>query len=152
VIPGAASARHTAGMSRWDWLEGVRRQRVVDVLLVEAARQLADEIQTWPPALEWTDERSQREFAPLFAPDAGRPGPSALALGFQLARWELARELDAIEHAVRGGEVSLGARFLWRWLPEWLLELKERCDNQLSRAQLLDCLRLAEARLRGWGE
>jgi hypothetical protein len=41
------------------------------------------------------------------------------------------------------------ARFLWRFVPEWLLELKERSGPRITRAHLLDALAQCEARLRG---
>jgi hypothetical protein len=143
---------------RWEWLEGLRSTSIEEALAHEAARVLADELLDWPPAIEWDDPRAEAELAPLFQPDAGKPSLAAIGVGFRFARWELEREFEAIDHAVRndliGRELTderdrLAARFLWRWLPEWLLELKERAGPRITRAHLLLALEQAEARVRG---
>jgi hypothetical protein len=137
---------------RGDWLEGIKRQTLAEAITLEAARQLADEVLAWPPAVEWQDARVRAEFAGL----GPAPELAAITMGFTLARWELERELEAIDHAMRndrlgrlGPEGALAARFLWRWLPEWLLELKERCTGRLTRGELVSCLDLAERRIIG---
>jgi len=142
---------------RWAWLEGIRPTSLEDALAHEAARVLADEVLDWPPRIAWEDARAEAELAPLFD-DATRPSLAAIALGFKLARWELERELEAIDHALRNDVFAreladererLAARFLWRYLPEWLFELKDRAGPRITRAHLLDALGQAEARIRG---
>ncbi|MEO6951400.1 MAG: hypothetical protein ABI321_06280 [Polyangia bacterium] len=141
---------------RWAWLEGVRRTSLEDALAHEAARVLADELFEWPPPIAWDDPRVEAELASLFVPFAPGPTLAAIDLGFRFARWELERQFDAIDHAMRNdvvgaldGRDRLMTRFLWRWVPEWLLELKERSGPRITRAHLLVALDDAEARLRG---
>ncbi|MCX5744869.1 MAG: hypothetical protein NT062_20465, partial [Proteobacteria bacterium] len=118
-------------------------------------KHLADEILRWPPQVAWTDPVEQARFARLFARDTPGPSLPALALGIQLARWELQRDVDQVSYALRNGapealgdEVgALAARFLWRWLPEWLYELNERAGSRLPRVQLLRALEQAELRI-----
>jgi hypothetical protein len=143
---------------RWEWLEGLRSTSIEEALAHEAARVLADELLAWPPPIAWDDPRAEAEFAPLFQPDARRPPLVAIGLGFRFARWELERQFEAIDHAARNHLLEreltdeqdrLAARFLWRWLPEWLLELKERAGPRITRAHLIVALDQAEARVRG---
>jgi hypothetical protein len=141
---------------RWEWLEGVRATSLEDAIMHEAARALADELLAWPPLLSWQDERAEAEFAPLFALDAHRPSREAFEHGFRLARWELERAVEAIDHSMRNNLLGallaydrLAAHFLWRWVPEWLLELKDRTGPRITRAHLVAALDQAAARVRG---
>jgi hypothetical protein len=86
--------------------------------------------------------------------NARMPSAFAIERGFRLARWELERQLDAIDHALRNARLDdtyeeLAAHFLWRWLTEWMLELKERAGPRIQRAHLVAALDQAEARVRG---
>ncbi len=136
----------------------MRTTSLEDALAHEAARVLADELFDWPPRIEWDDPRMEAEHAQLFMPAARGPSLAAIEVGFRLARWELERRYDAIDHAARndvlGRELDserdrLMARFLWSWVPEWLLELKERAGPRITRTHLLAVVEQAEARLRG---
>ncbi|MEZ4368960.1 MAG: hypothetical protein R2939_22170 [Kofleriaceae bacterium] len=146
-----------AGDGRWDWLEGVRPESALDALAREAGRAIADELAAWPPRLAWTDARSAARFQPVLAPGAPPPSVAARTLGFRLARWDLGRQQDALDHALRTGVLAqvgtpddaLAAELVWRWLTEWLLELAERVAARLTRAHLVAALDHAEGRLRG---
>ena len=138
---------------RWAWLEDLRLQTATDILAKEAGKHLADEILAWPPRVHWTDPVEQAKFAPLFASGAAMPRADAMRLGFELARLELRREHDANAHALRDATVAgnpddmLAARFVWRWMSEWLFELNERTASQIRRAQLIAAIDHAEARV-----
>lgn len=142
---------------RWSWLEGVRAVSLEETLAHEAARVLADELFDWPPPIAWEDLQVEAQLGPLFLPGAARPALAAISVGFRLARWDLERRFDAVDHALRSdifeeldaSRDRLMARFLWRWVPEWLLELKDRTGPRITRAHLLIALDDAEARLRG---
>ena len=143
---------------RWAWVEGLRATSLEEALAHEAARVLADELLAWPPPIEWEDPRTKAELAPLFERGAAMPSLDALAWGFRFARWELGREFEAIDYAVRNDLVAreltderdrLAVRFLWHFVPEWLMELKDRAGPRITRPHLLLALEQAEARVRG---
>ena len=71
------------------------------------------------------------------------------ALLWRGSRQSTTRSCVFIGRELTDARDRLAARFLWRWLPEWLLELKERAGPRITRAHLLLALEQAEARVRG---
>lgn len=136
-------------MGRWDYLYEIGPRPALDVLLDEAARAFAEDLQRWPPPLESVD--------PSLAPIVGGPRPHRLAWdeGFRLARWDLERAYDAIDRWQERGwqqaqlnETDKGAAiFLWRYLTERLFDLAEALESGLKRKELLDLLDRIEDRL-----
>ena len=139
---------------RWDWLEGVRAKAAGDALADEVGKQLASEILACPPRVRFSDEIQQAQFAELFAVGAPSPSKDAIALSFRLARLEIEREFDAVAFEIRNHAFeqvgnsydALAARFLHRWLSEWLFELNDHLVTKLSRAQMSAALAAAEIR------
>jgi hypothetical protein len=134
---------------RWAWLEGVRPISAAEAIARELAKLLRDELASWPPRLDLESEAGGQKFAPLYAPGAPRPSRAALAEGFRLARWDLAREHEAIAHYLRNGLLeravagppdALAAELVWRYVLEACLETIERTDGRVRRAHLLPAL------------
>lgn len=142
---------------RWDFLEGLRLKTAADVLVEEVARILVDELtRRWPPQVEWTDADAAARFAPLYEPGAPRPSTAALREGLRLARWEIEREVEAIDFYLRNDHAGrvvatpqdrLALELVWKLVTEWLYELRERTENRLTRRHLVACLDEVERRL-----
>jgi hypothetical protein len=141
--------------SRWDWLEGVRREPMARALAREAGKAIAAELRAWPPAIRIDDPARAAQLAPLLG--AGSPPPSepALALAFALADDVLAREFDARDARQRDATQRLPPRdralatALADYLVEWLLDLAERTESRLTRPVLREALADARAVLAG---
>jgi hypothetical protein len=142
-------------MGRWDFVEELRLLSTAEAIAGELAKQLAGDLERWPPEVEWSDERERARFAPLYALGAARPSRIAFAEGFRLARWELEHEVEAIDDywrngrdAVAGGDLDrLAVRLLWRYLTEAALTVAEATQGRVKRRHLLDCLEQAERRV-----
>ena len=130
---------------RWDWLEGVQARSLEETVVREAAKAMADELIAWPPQVRFNDEHAETAMAAVLA---NPPSDAALQLGFALATNELRREFDARDQLLRehaqSSEAAMG-RFIATWLTEWLLELAERTQSRLSRAQLVEALPITAA-------
>lgn len=135
-------------MGRWDWLEGVKAKELPDAIAEEAAKLIAGELRRFPPEVEWSDELARERFAPLYAEDAPPPSIEARRAGFQLARWELDREYDAIAFHHRSAQLRdhdrLAADLLSLYLSEVLLILSEKTQGKIRRHHLREALDLAE--------
>lgn len=138
---------------RWEFLEGVRAIGAAEAIARELAKQLAEELRGWPPAVELGDEPQARKFAPLFASGARRPSAAALREGFRLARWEMQHDLEAIDYYLRNDHAGraapdpydrLALEFVWRYLTEALLVVREATEGRVKRRDLLVALDLAE--------
>lgn len=133
---------------RWDWLEGLQQRSIEETVVREAAKAMAHELIAWPPRVRFPDEHAAAAMAAVLAEP---PTEAALQLGFALAAKELRREFDARDQLLRDSAQSSHAamgRFVATWLTEWLLELAERVQSRLSRAQLVEALPLTEAIVR----
>jgi hypothetical protein len=140
-------------MNRWEWLLEQRPRPIMEQLLDEVAGLLAKDLEGWPPKMDLLDPATGGSFAPLFRPEAQRPNARVYVEAFKLARWELARDLDAYDDYMRNQrylEMGLGAAdrlallFLSRWLLEQALSLGEATEGRVNRAQLSECLSRAE--------
>jgi hypothetical protein len=144
-------------MNRWDWLLEQKPRPLVEQLLDEVAKRLARDLEQWPPPIDELDLTTGRRFAPLLEPGSARPGWTAYEEAFRLARWELARDVLAIDEYMRqqrylerglGPGDRLVLQFLSLWLTESLLGLAEATEGRIKRVQLADCLDRTEGRLR----
>lgn len=141
--------------SRWDRLLDLRTTTLVDALMTEAAKVMAEDLLTqWPPPVEGIDVDTGAEFAPLFAPDAPRPPAAAFSEAVRLARWDLQHEIDAyddymkhdrfVAHALDASHRT-ALLFLSRWMVEQLLSLGEATDGRVRRKDMVAALdRLAK--------
>jgi len=144
-------------MSRWDHLFALKPKPLTEVLLDEVAGLLSQELTDWPPTvLDWSSDADRRRFAPLFEPEAKPPGPATVHEAFRLARWEMQRDLLAIDSYMTGTQWRsagvadsefLALLFLHTWLVEQMLSLSEATEGRIKRTQLDQCLERAEQRL-----
>ncbi len=142
--------------SRWDVLLDQKPIPLTEHLLNEVAKLLARDLRRWPPPIQELDLVAGRAFDAVFEPDSPRPPEEAYAEAFQLARWELTRELDAYDDYMRNRrwlERGLAPDdkpfllFLSRWLVEQMLSLGEATEGRIKRAQMVSCLERLERRL-----
>lgn len=146
-----------ARLGRWDRFYEARSITPEDMLADEVVKTLVGDLEGWPPpVLAWSDERARERFAPALASDAPRPSVAVFVAAFQLARWELGREFEAIDEFYRNdrpAQVASDARerlcllFLHRWLTDAMLEILEA--SRLKRARLVECLERIERALMG---
>ena len=144
-------------MGRWDRFYDARSITGEDMLAQELVKTLVGDLAIWPPPVnEWHDEKTRRRFEPILAPECPRPSSAIFRAAFQLARWELERDYDAIDEFYRndrGAQVATDARenlcliFLHRWLTDSMLEIIE--VSPLKRPRLVECLKTIETRLLG---
>jgi len=142
--------------SRWDRLLDVKAISLAEHLVEEVSKLLAKDLARWPlPVLE-LDVETGRQFAPLLAPDSQRPDPPAFGEAFRLARWELEREIEAVDDYMRNRrwlerglapDDKQALLFISRWLVEQLLGLAEATEGRLSRPTLVEALNRTERRL-----
>jgi hypothetical protein len=143
-------------MGRWDHLFDLKSKPLTEHLLDEVAGLLSQELAEWPPTvIEWTSDSDHQRFAPLFRPEAPRPGAMTFREAFRLARWEMQRDVFAIDAYMtetqwRSAGVSdaefLALLFLHQWLVEQMLGLTEVTGGRIKRPQLEECLGRAERR------
>ena len=145
--------------SKWDFLLESKPKELQQHLLDEVAKLLAKDLEAFPPPVqEWADSTEGQRLQALFANELSRPTPALYRMAFQLARWELQREHEAMAEFIRNERYREEAPeahakqvllFLERWLTEQLYELNEAVEGRLSRKQLISCLDDAERRLLG---
>jgi hypothetical protein len=144
-------------MGRWDhWLEA-KAKPLTEHVLDEVAKILAKDLSGWPPPVaEWSSDADRERFASLFAPAAARPGRITFREAFRLARWEMQRDVQAIDQYMtreqwRSEGVAdhefLALLFVHQWLIEQLLGLNEATEGKIKRTQLEDCLDRCERKL-----
>jgi hypothetical protein len=143
--------------SRWERLLDQKPVPVLDHLLDEVSKLFSQALSQWPPPLEELDLDTGAPFAGVVAPDTPRPTAAHYEEAFKLARFELRRELDAIDDYFRNQrwlarELPASDRqlllFLSRWMVEQLLSLGEATEGRIDRARMLECLDRTERRLR----
>ncbi len=146
-------------MNRWTWVLDQKPRPVLEVLKDEVAKLLAGQLQRWPLPLEELDPTYATRHAAAFAPEAPRPAQAVYIQSFRLARWELERELDAVDDYFRnmrflGYGLSAADKpallVLSRWLTEQALALAEATEGRVKRADLVDILAQTERRCLSW--
>ena len=142
-------------MGQYDWLYELRPIPIKQELLQQLAKQLAEELRAWPPAL---DEWARPEDAARYERAAAAPPPpqALLRYAFKIARLDLQREFEAIDaemrnerwraHAAPGPEYEQ-LQLLIQWLVHVLLMIQERVESALTRRDLVHALDLVEARV-----
>jgi hypothetical protein len=140
--------------TKWDLVLEQRPIAMLDHLVGELGRLLAEELAVWPPGLEPADAREAQRLAGLLERHPTRPDPRVFDEAFTLAQRELAHEVDAIDDYFRNRrylEVGLGPDdrelllFLSRLVVEQLLALGEATEGRLDRRRLRAVLARARA-------
>lgn len=130
--------------ARWERLLDQKPVSLLDHLVQEAAKLIAQDYLCWP--LEVEAEPGAPDLPPA---DQPRPSPTAYREALRLARWDLASELDAYDDYMRNHRylergLTEGDRqtllLLSRWLLEQLLALGEHTHGRVNRKRKLDCL------------
>jgi len=144
-------------MGRWDRFHEARRQEVDDWLSDEVVKVLHEDLRDWPPPIVyWQDLEARKRYEDALAPTCPRPPLLVFRDAFQLARWELEHDFEAIDYYVRNDKAGLVAttplerlclRFLHAWLTDSMLEILE--VSRLKRPQLVECLNRLEALICG---
>ncbi len=139
-------------MGRWDFLYELQPRAAIDVLLDEAAKAFAEDLQHWPPPLEELEGVEPRLLATLRGP---RPHRLAYTEAFKLARLDLEHEYEAIDRWQSDGwksaQLSAAERdaavFLWRYLTERAFDLNETLQSRLRRRELVTLVDRIEKKL-----
>ncbi len=131
-------------MGRWDFLYDLKPVAAVEVLLDEAAKSLVEDLQRWPPPVEFVEEGPDGAAvtALLLGP---RPHPSVYRSALLLTRLDLEREFEQLEAWRTEGWKSAqhtpaerdAAVFLWRYVSEWIYGLSESVRSPLGRKKLV---------------
>jgi hypothetical protein len=139
---------------RYDWLYQRQKQPVKQYLLERFAAELAGEVAAWPPPdLAWESEALRAQWQPGAE---ARPRSQVVRFALELARLDLARDLEAFDRRVAAeadhhwqstAERAAGL-LLVRLLTERCLDLKERATGaRLTRQDLVQALDLVERQL-----
>lgn len=132
--------------SKWDLVLERRPRPVLDYLVDEVAQLFAAELERWPPAVE---DAAEGSLASLLVTQPRRPDRRVYEAAFALARWDLEREVEAIDDYFRnqrylGVGLAPGDRalllFMSRLIVEHLLALQEATNGRLGRPRLIEVL------------
>lgn len=145
-------------MGRWDHLYEARQVDLRSYVLDKVADQLAADLRQWPPATGgFLDPREEARFRELLSGPV--PPLDAFRVALELARLDLLREHERIERfwdspvqqrLLPTPRDQDGARFLWRWLVESVLEFQDHGQGKFKRTDLVALLeRIEERMLRG---
>ncbi|MFL5319193.1 MAG: hypothetical protein ACJ790_06015 [Myxococcaceae bacterium] len=142
--------------SRWDHLLETKPIPLLEHLKDEVAKLLAKELANWPPPMEELDPAFLQKNAQLFEPGAQRPKDLVYVEAFRLTRWEMERNVDAVDDYMRNSRfVERGLEptdksallVLSRWLTEQMLALSESTNGRTKRKDLIEILDRLERRL-----
>lgn len=134
---------------RWEWLEGVRPQTLVEWAVTQMAATLLKELSSWPPDVAWSDSSAEERYRDLFTAGAPSPSQAAFDQAITRARWDLTRDYEALEHYQRNNMLErscpepydrLASAFIETYLTEALFELIERMENRVKRRDAISCL------------
>jgi hypothetical protein len=135
--------------SRWERLLEQKPVPVVQALLDEVAKRVAGELTRWPLPVEGVDMLTVGAAEAQLRADTPRPPDEVFIEAFKLAKWDLARETDALDEYLRNRrylerDVAQEARpallFITRWLVEQMLSLSEATEGRVKRKELTACL------------
>ncbi len=143
-------------MDRWEWLEGIKAESVVSVAVKHMARLVADELLDWPPHVATTDQRFYGRFGEVLQAGSPRPARAAYDEALRCARWELARDFEAIEYYDRNNKRAqacpeprdrLASEFIQHYVLEAFFVLMEKTDYRVKRKDVVAGLDGVERRL-----
>lgn len=135
--------------SRWDFILDQKPLPVREHLYREVTKRIVADLAKWPLPITELAEDADPRIAALFGPESRRPPDAAFAEAFRITRWELEREILAVDEYMRNRRwlekglapehqhVILG---ISRWLVESLLSLRDDTAGRVSRAELVQML------------
>ena len=142
----------------FEWLYERQAQPLKDYVLDEIATSLAAAAESFPPAIEeWEDDATRRRWDAVVSQPPGPLSRPVRRLALRLYRWELERDVEAIDRYLAQGHFGeLGtftpleqdtAIFLWRYWVDQTLAFKEYARDKFRWAELLGLADRLEARL-----
>jgi len=144
-------------MNPYEWLYATESQPLKEYVLDEVAKHLAKAVEHFPPAIEeWENDELRLRFEAIVARGIRRPALDVVRVGLKLYRWELERDLEAIDRYVRGergAELGLAdedvelALFLYRFWMDQTLAFKEYAGNKFRWSELLGLADRLDSRL-----
>ena len=144
-------------LNRWEWLEGVKPESPISVAIKYMAEQITTELTEWPPEVIPVGEQEATEFSEILSPGSPRPALSAFAEAIKRARWELARDSDAIDFYERNHHLAkacpnardqTASVFIQHFILESFFMLMEKTENRVKRKDALEGVDLVERYLR----
>jgi hypothetical protein len=141
----------------YEWLYERESQPLKSYVLDEVAKQLALAVEQFPPTIEeWEREDLRLRFEPLLSRPAERPRLAIVRAALTLYRWELERQLEAIDSYMRSetwrkqqleaAEFET-ALFLWHYWVDQTLAFQEFAQNKFKRQELLGLADRMQTRL-----
>lgn len=143
----------------YEWLYQSESQPLKSFVLDEVAKLLAAAVESFPPIIEeWERPEMRERFEPLLARVRGRPSDASVKIALRLYRWELEREVEAIDAWMRGEhwrETGAGpedlelALFLWHFWVDQTFAFKEFAQGKFAQHELLGLADRLDTRLVG---
>lgn len=141
----------------WEWLYERQAQPLKTYVLDEIAALLARVVEEFPPDIEdWESLEGRARFEPLLKRHHERPEPAVVRVALRLYRWELERDVGAIDEYMRherwqerglnADQLEL-AIFLWRYWLEQTLSFKEYAGDKFRWSELTGLADRLERRL-----
>jgi hypothetical protein len=143
-------------MGRWDELAERKPQELKEYALGEAARIVAEELQTYPPRIEeWLHPAVRDKYREALS----RPSPppeATMRVACELARRELLRDYELVDRFFQSGAYKAElpddleeqtAHFLARFLVDSALDFQEFGKGKFSRKDLVSLVEKLEDRL-----
>src|SRR4051812_44542593 len=114
------------------------------------AKEIVEVLEAFPPAesdVEWEDAALARRLRGRLA-DLPRVDADIAAVVFRIVAWDLAHEIDAIDHLMRNDPPQHrdAVELLWRGIVEHLYARKEDCGGLLKGKDLALIVEKARAR------
>lgn len=143
-------------MGRWDHVLDRKPQELKDYVLDEVAKQLVEDLLSWPPRVEeWTDEALRLRYEPVLR-RPGVPLTDTWRVALEMARLELLREYELIDRFCRSPDARAllpspleeqSAHFLARYLVDAALDFQEHGQGKFRRSDLVLLVEKIEQRI-----
>jgi hypothetical protein len=142
--------------SRWDLLFEIKPVPILEHLVSEASKLLANDLRRWPLPVQELDLETGKKFAALATGQAPRPADGVFREAFRLARWDLGHELSAYDEYMRNERWAQAGLvpsdkpallFVSRWLLDQMTSLREATEGRVQKHALLELLDRTERAL-----
>jgi hypothetical protein len=142
--------------SRWERILDQKPQDLADYVLDQIADALTQDVRDFPPRIdEWLDDSLHAKYAQVLSRPS-RPPLETYRVACELAREELLREYEKIDHFTRSPQFHellpdelerQSAHFLTRYLVDGALSFQEHAQGKFKRRDLVVLLEKIEDRL-----
>lgn len=143
--------------NRWEWLEGLKPESPITVAVRYMAEQISKELTRWPPEVMPTEGQETTGYSELLMPGSPRPVLAAYGEAIKRARWELARDFDAIDFYERNHHLAQAcpsardqkaSEFIQHYILESFFTLMEKTEYRVKRKDVLAGVDLLERYLK----